>query len=152
MRGFSCPFKMETSLLSTVPLLLVFGALVYATFVGEKSYTSTGCISILAIAVTLFGLIVGWLLQRFLPSPRSVDDVVIYRSMRLEVALLFFCVTGITLLAVSVVKKDTLGGSKAAPGHRRLTLLLPFFAFAVSVAARGKIAAFLIALLANVNP
>ena len=54
---------METSLVSTLPLICVFAALIYAAFVGEKTYSSTGAVSILGVAITLFGLIVGWLLE-----------------------------------------------------------------------------------------
>jgi fucose 4-O-acetylase-like acetyltransferase len=143
---------METSLVSTLPLICVFAALIYAAFVGEKTYSSTGAVSILGVAITLFGLIVGWLLERFLPFPHSLDDLVNDRSTRLEVPMLFFCVTAITLLAVTMAKKDAIERPKAASGSRRLALLIPLFVFAVGLAARVKIAAFLAVLFVNVNP
>lgn len=143
---------MENSLFSTFPLICVFAALIYAAFVGEKTYSSTGSVSILGVAITLFGLIVGWLLERFLPFPRSIDDLVSDRSMRLEIPVLFFCVTAITLVAVTLAKRDAAAKEKAAPGSRRVALLIPLFVFAVGMAARVKIAAFLAVLLVNVNP
>jgi hypothetical protein len=120
--------------------------------VGEKTYSSTGSVSILGVAITLFGLIVGWLLERFLPFPRSIDDLVSDRSMRLEIPVLFFCVTAITLVAVTLAKRDAAAQEKATPGSRRMALLVPLFVFAVGMAARMKIAAFLAVLLVNVNP
>jgi hypothetical protein len=138
---------METSLLSAFPLICVFAALVYAAIVGERFYSSTGSVSILGIATTLFGLIVGWLLERFLPFPHSVDDLVNDHRLRLEVTMLFFCVTAITLVGVTLVKRDAAARPKVAPSSRRLVLLIPLFVFAVGAAARVKIAAFLAVFL-----
>jgi hypothetical protein len=141
---------METTLLSSVPLVCVFSVLAYAVVVGDRVHTSTGGVSIFGIAATLFGLIVGWLLERFVPPPVSIDDWVSYRSIKLEVALLFLFVSALTLLGIALVRRDALvRPAPAAPG--KFALLVPIFFLGVATAARAKIAALLVILLVKVN-
>jgi O-antigen ligase len=139
---------MEHSALSFLPLILVFVALAYAAIVGEKLHSATGAVSVLGIAATLVGLILGWLLQRFLPAARSVDEWVNYRSIRIDVALLFLGIAAMTFIAVALVRGDLRGRDKpGANSAGRLRLLVPLFLFAVGIAARGKIAAWIAGLM-----
>jgi hypothetical protein len=142
---------METPLLSIFPLICVLAVFVYAAVVGEKIHSSTGSISVLGVAVALLGLTAGWLLERFVPLTRGVDDWVSYRSLRLEVALLFFLVSVFAYLSVVLIKRDLAGQSKLDSGRRKCAFLALLFVLAVSIPARAKLAAFLAIVLTKAN-
>lgn len=142
---------METTLLSAVPLICVLLTVVYAVVIGDRLHGRTGAVSGIAVAVTLLGLLIGFLLGRFFPPERSMDDWANYRELKLEVALLFLFVSAITVLAVTQLRRDLLGAPLAARGPRKFALLVPLFLLAVGISARGNVAAILVILLQKVN-
>ena len=142
---------MEIPTLSALPLVLVLAAIVYAAVVGEKVHGSTGGISILGVAATLMGLTAGWLLERFIPITRGVDDWVSYRSLEIEVALLFTLIAAFTVLSVNLIRRDLTGRSKLDSGPRKCAFLAALFVLAVCIPARGKLVAYLVLLLARAN-
>jgi formate hydrogenlyase subunit 3/multisubunit Na+/H+ antiporter MnhD subunit len=143
---------MDSPLLSALPIALVVAAILYAAVIGEKVHGSTGAISILGIAVTMLGLMMGWLLQRFGPTTRGMDDWLSYRSLRIEVALLFSLVALFSFLAVNLMRRDLTGRSKADTGRRKFASLASMFLLAVCIPARGKLVAYLVVLLTRSNP
>jgi formate hydrogenlyase subunit 3/multisubunit Na+/H+ antiporter MnhD subunit len=142
---------MDSPLLSVLPIALVIIAILYAAVVGEKVLGSTGCISILGIAATMLGLMAGWLLQRFGPTTPSMDDWLSFRSLRIEVALLFVLVSLFSFLAVNLMRRDLTGQSRKDSGRRKFATLASMFLLAVSIPARGKLLAYLVVLLAGAN-
>jgi hypothetical protein len=140
---------MEASPISAVPLLVILGVLVYTLIVGERAHSSKGAISILGVAATLLGLVTGWFLQRFVPLNRGVDDWLNYRSLRLEVGILFFIVSAITFLGVTLIRRDLDGRSKTDSGARKASALACLLVLAVSLPVRAQLAAFLAALLSR---
>jgi len=142
---------METSLFSAFPLILVLAAFVYAAVVGEKVHGATGGIAILGIATTLLGMTAGWLLERFVPLTRGEDDWISFRSLRLEVAVLFLLVAAIAFLGVSLIRRDVTGQSRTDSGLRKFASLAVLFVLAVGLPARAKLAAFLVMLLTKGN-
>ena len=143
---------MDSPLISALPIVLVIAAILYAAVVGEKVHASTGAISILGIAVTMVGLMMGWLLQRFGPTTRAMDDWLSFRSLRIEVALLFSLVSLLSVLAVRLASRDLTGRSKTDSGRRKFATLASMFLLAVSIPARGKLVAYLVVLLTRANP
>ncbi|HEY5078227.1 MAG TPA: hypothetical protein VII43_00205 [Opitutaceae bacterium] len=143
---------MDSPLLSALPILIVIAAILYAAVVGERIHVSTGGISILGIAATLLGLMMGWLLQRFGPTTRSMDDWLSFRSLRIEVALLFSLVALFSVLAVNLMRRDLTGQSRKDSGRRKFASLASMFLLAICIPARGKLVAYLVVLLARANP
>jgi MFS family permease len=142
---------METTLLSAIPLICVLVTLVYVVVVGDRLHGRTSAVSGFAIAATLFGLLVGFLLERFFPPERSMDDWTNYRVLKIEVALLFVFVSAISFLAVTQLRRDLLGATPAAKGPRKFALVGVLFLLAVGISARGNVAAILVNLLQKVN-
>jgi ribose/xylose/arabinose/galactoside ABC-type transport system permease subunit len=142
---------METSLFSALPILLVLAAFLYAAVVGEKIHGSTGGIATLGVATTLLGLTMGWLLERFVPLTRGEDDWISFRSLRLEVAILFLFVAAFTFVAVAVLRRDATGQSHLDSGRRKFGYLFSLFVIAVGLPARAKLAAVLVMLLTKEN-
>ena len=154
-------------ILSYIPLLCILAALVYAALVGVRLYRETGKSSALGVAVAMLGMILGRLLDRFVPLVSGLDDWVNYRGkyteqvttrgdrflaiMSLEVALLFLFAALISILAVTLIKRDVLPQTPPAPRSPQSGLLLVLFAAAVGIASRAKIAAYLAFLLAKAN-
>jgi hypothetical protein len=135
--------KMQSTLVSTFPLLLVLASFFYAAVVGERIHRSTGAISILGVAVTLLGVTVGWFLERFLPVSSGIDDVTIARNSRLGVSLLFFLVAATAFLAVTLIRRDVSGLSKSDPAFRKCAFLASAFILAVGIPAHDKLATYL---------
>jgi hypothetical protein len=142
---------MASSIISALCLLCVFAALIYGVLVGARIFGSTGCVSPFGIPVTLFGLIVGWLLERFLPFLGARSDWNNPHGSRLEVQLLFLFVTAVTVLAVTLVRRDFADGPGKKPDPRQAPLLIPMFLLAVGMTARGKVAALLVILFSRLT-
>lgn len=140
---------MQSSLAAIIPLLFLLASFVYAAFVGNKVHSSTGGISIFGVAVTLLGLIAGWLLERFLPLAGAGEDWNSFRVSRLAVEMLFSFVAAMTFMAVTLIKRDVAGRTNADSKPRCAALLVPLFLFAVGIAARAKIAAFLVTVFSR---
>lgn len=138
-------------MLSKLPLLFVLAAFAYAAISGRKAYILAGSISILGVAATLAGLTAGWLLERFLPLAHSVDAGVNYRDSRLGIFLLFSLIAGLSILAVTVAKRDASGQSRVDSDLRKFGLLIGLFVVAAGIPAHGKVAAYFVALLAKMN-
>jgi hypothetical protein len=135
----------------TISLLFLLAALVYAALIANKIHSSTGGVSMFGIVVTLLGLIAGWLLQRFLPVAGAGDGWESSRVTRVAVEILFSFVAAITFLAVTLIKRDVDVRTNAGSSPQRALLLIPLFLFAVGVAARAKLAAFLVALFSKAS-
>jgi hypothetical protein len=141
---------MDSALLSTLPLLCILASFVYAAWVGIKVHRSTGQLSILGVAITLAGLSAGRLLNRFLPPAPTLDDSVNYRSLKVEVALLFMLAAAVAFFAVTLLKRESMVRSMPPLDPRRGCLLVALFVSAIAITTRGKIAAYLVYLLATV--
>src|SRR5580698_8108079 len=156
---------MVTLLLSALPIACLLAAFAYAAFAGAKLQGSNGFLSVLGVAVTLAGLTLGRLLDRFTPTPRVMDDWVNYRGhvdyevsirgdrylavLSVEVAVLFIFAAVLSTLAVVVIRRDAAGGSRPGNLSRQLGPLATMFVFAVGMAARSKLALYLAFVLAR---
>lgn len=154
-------------ILSFIPLLCVLAAWVYASLVGVRLYRKTGKASVLGVAVAMLGMILGRLLDRFVPLVSGLDDWVNYRGayteqvttkgerflavMSVEVDLLFLFAALISVLAVTLIRRDVTPQTPPAPRSIQAGVLLALFAASVGIAGRAKIAAYLAFLLAKAN-
>jgi hypothetical protein len=154
-------------LLSYVPLVCVLGAFAYAAVVGVRIYAGTGHGSVLGVAVAMLGLMLGRLLDRFIPLVAALDDWINYRGalnervktqserylavISVEVALLFMFSALIGFIAVTLIRRDLSGPSSPAARSLQGGLLGVLFAASLGLAGRAKIAAYLAFVLARAH-
>jgi len=158
---------MVTLLLSVIPVACLLSAFAYAAVAGARLHGSNGFLSVLGVAVTLAGLTLGRLLDRFTPLPRAMDDWINYRGpvdyevtikgdrylavLSVEVALLFLFAAALSFLAVVLIKRDAAGASRTGPLSRHLGPVAAMFVFAVGITARSKLALYLAYVLARAH-
>jgi hypothetical protein len=158
---------MVTALLSALPLVSILAAFIYAAVTGASLYRSSGFVSVLGVAVTLAGLTLGRLLDRFVSLPRGLDDWVNYRDaadsqaitrsdrflavFSVEVALLFVFAAIISFVAVALINRDAGGRTRSLPRSRQFAPLGALFVVAVGLTARGKLALCAAYLLARAH-
>src|SRR5580700_9036899 len=158
---------MVTLLLSAFPIACLLSAFAYAAVAGAKLHGSNGFLSVLGVAVTLAGLTLGRLIDRFMPVPRVMDDWVNYRGqvdyevssrgdrylavLSVEIAVIFIFAAALSTMAVVLIKRDAAGGSLPGRLSRQTGTLAALFVFAVGAAARSKLALFLAFMLARAH-
>jgi hypothetical protein len=158
---------MVNLLLTAFPILCLFGAFVYAALVGARLYKGSGFVSVLAIAVTIAGLSLGRLIDRFVSLPEELDDWVNYRGtadiqistrgdrflavLSVEVAVMFIFAAAVSFLAVALLKRDATRASRPGPNSLHPGILAAMFAFAVGLTARTKIAVCVAYVLAKAH-
>ncbi len=158
---------MVNLLLTAFPILCLFGAFVYAALMGASLYRRSGFVSALAIAVTLAGLTLGRLVDRFVPLPGQLDDWVSYRGeaqdqistkgdrylavLSVEVAVMFVLAAAMALLAVALLRRDATRASRPGPNTLHAGILAAMFVFAIGLTSRTKIAICLAYALARAH-
>jgi hypothetical protein len=139
----------------------------YVVAVGIRIRRLTGQTSALGVGVAMAGLIVGRLLDRFVPLSGAVDDWVNYRTastnqanisgeryltlLAVEVALLCLFAAVSAVLTVTLIKRDALGVGPKEERSPQLGLLVALFLAAAGLTARAKLAAFAAFALARAN-
>lgn len=156
---------MKTLLLSLLPLVSILLVFIYSCVSGLRMYRTRGLVCLLGIAATIAGFALGRLVERFAALPRGLDDWVNYRdeaagqastggdrilaTLSVEVALLFLLVSGLAVLAILMVQRDSTAQTSPIARPGAFPLLAAVFVFAVALTTRGKIATFLAFLMAK---